>query len=68
MKMYICKLCTAKIDFVLVQPKFCIIIVQKPITAFAPQQDSALYPDAVSPSDPHYFFRSATPVCLELCG
>ena len=61
MKMYICKLCTA--DQMLFQSKFCIIIVQKPITAFArippPQQDSALYLDAgftLRPIQPPLFF------------
>ena len=67
MKMYICKLCTS--NQMLFQSKFCVIIVRKPITAFArirPQQDSALYPDVGFTRRPfqpllHYFFRSAAP-------
>ena len=61
MKMYICKLCTA--NQMLFQSKFCVIIVRKPITAFAkihppaglcPLYGCGFHPQ--TPSAPHYFF------------
>ena len=60
-----------KLDVVL--SIFCVIIVQKPITAFAricPQQDSAFYPDAgftLRPISPTIFFHSAAPVACQAC-
>ena len=66
MKMYICKLCTA--NQMLIQSKFCLIIVQKPITAFArihPHKDSADYPDAgytLRPLQPPTIFFAPPPL------
>ena len=72
MKMYICKLCTT--NQMLLQSKFCLIIVQKPITAFARIRPlSSRTPPStrmrVSPSDtssPHYIFRSASPASCQV--
>jgi len=52
------------------QSKFCLINVQKPIKAFGPQQDSALYPDAgftLRPrlAPPLLFFLSAAPANVQ---